>query len=117
MLRETETIQPKPQIVVVDQHPVVSNNDTTSTQTSSNTTTTNTDSTTSTQNTTTSTNTTNTTTSVFTAYDYKYIGNDILTQYSTNQALKLSYNLVQSDQYWNHTVTMIVQTGKVPTVI
>lgn len=107
MLRETETIQPKPQIVVVDQHPVVSHNDTTSTQTSSNTT----------NNTTDSTNTTNTTTIVFTAYEHKYIGNEILTQYSLNQALKVSYNLVQSDQYWNHTVTMIVQTGKVPTVI
>lgn len=74
LLRETETIQPKPDIIVVDQHPVVSNNDTTSTQTSSNTTTTNTDSTIS----------TNTTTSVFTAYEYKYIGNDILAQYSSN---------------------------------
>lgn len=98
---------------MVDQHPVINANTTnTSTQTPINTDQTSTSTTSNTTNT-----TTNTTTITFTAYEHKYIGNDILTQYTINEALKLSYNLVQSDQYWNHTVTMIVETCKVLNII
>lgn len=89
ILRESESIQTKP-IDIATENSVTNDN---APSTAKNTSNTSTSTATSISNTTSST----TPSTPFTPYELKYMGNDILTQYKTNEPLKLSFNLIQSD--------------------
>mgnify|MGYP006966083558 CR=1 FL=1 len=88
ILRESESIQTKP-IDIATENSVTNDNAPSTTNTTN----------TSTSTSTPISNTTSSTTpsTPFTPYELKYMGNDILTQYKTNEPLKLSFNLIQSD--------------------
>ena len=67
------------------------------------------------------TSTTNTTTqppsSTFFSYELKYQGVDILGELDVNDALIAAFNEVKANEKWNHSLTLVVESAKIPDVV